>query len=149
VHTKDGKTHKIDLSDEKQAKNLLSNLKEQKYQANITGVTVIRDCYGRVRCPKCKKAGFLSCSACGHEVPNNSNVKIGVQYSLSKPDGFTPVFYAIENIEPDEDSKIRGGEKVICFSGATRVTMMVHNSQPSVRVTLLKIGKQRYNPYTK
>jgi len=146
IHTSDGKTHRVDLSDEEQAKHWLSLLKSSNFQEEVTGVSVVQDCHGRIRCSNCKKPGKLVCQACGQNVPSNSNTKTGVQYSLSRPDGFDSVFYEVELISPEIGSKIRGGEKVTCFVGNLRATMMVHAGQPSVRVTLLKTGKRRYNP---
>jgi len=79
-------------------------------------------------------------------LPSDSYTKTGVQYSLSRPDGYGDVFYVADHVESEEGSKVRGGERITCFAGETRVAMMVHKGQPSVRVTLLRTGKQRYNP---
>jgi len=146
IHTSDGKTHRIDLSDEEQARHWLALLKQSKFQREVTGVSVVQDCLGRMRCTNCKRTGHLVCQSCGQTLPSNSHTKTGVQYSLSRPDGFDSVFYEVERLDPEPDSKVRGGEKVTCFVGDLRATMMVHAGQPSVRVTLLKTGKRRYNP---
>lgn len=146
IHTADGQTHRVDLGDEKQAKEWLSRLRDRSFQDSVTGISVIQDCHGRIRCTNCKKTGSLACKACGSAMANDAYTKIGVQYSLSRPDGYGPVFYSVDKIDPEPDSKVRGGERVTCFAGDSRISMMVHAGQPSVRVTLLKTGKQRYNP---
>lgn len=146
IHTNDGKTHRVDLADEEQAKVWLQRLRRRDFQDTITGISVVQDCHGRIRCPSCKRAGHLLCQACAKPVPTDSYTKVGVQYSLSKPDGYGGVFYAAEHVESEEGSKVRGGERITCFAGDSRITMMVHKGQPSVRVTLLKTGRQRYNP---
>lgn len=146
IHTSDGKTHRIDLSDEEQAHRWLPLLNQAKFQKEVTGVSVVQDCLGRIRCTNCKRAGHLICQSCGQALASNSHTKTGVQYSLSRPDGFDSVFYEVEHIEAEPGSKVRGGERVTCFVGDFRATMMVHAGQPSVRVTLLKTGKRRYNP---
>lgn len=148
IHTSDGKTHRVDLADGEQAKEWLSRLGRRDFQQSITGISVVQDCLGRLRCPNCKRAGHLHCGACNRSVPSDSHTKTGVQYSLSRPDGYGDVFYSIEHIEAAEDSKVRGGERITCFAGDSRATMMIHKGQPSVRVTLLRTGKQRYNPYS-
>ncbi len=147
IHTSDGRTHRIDLADEEQAKEWLGRLRLRAFQEGITGISVVQDCRGRIRCPNCKRAGHLVCQACERTVPSDSHTRTGVQYSLSRPDGYRgAVAYHAERIEPAEDSRVRGGEKVTCFFGESRATMMVHTGQPSVRLTLLKVGRQRYNP---
>ncbi len=148
IHTNDGKTHRVDLADEHQAREWLARLKRRDFQESITGISVIQDCQGRLRCPNCKRAGHLFCRGCDTAVPSESYTRTGVQYSLSRPDGYGPAFYTAEHIEAAPDSKVRGGERINCFIGDSRVTMMVHKGQPSVRITLLKTGKQRYNPFS-
>ena len=85
------------------------------------------------------------CSNCGHP-SKEVTCGTGVQYSLSRPNGYDQVFYLAEHIEPDASIKLRGGEKITCFAGDARVALMAHAGQPAVRITLLKTGKQRYNP---
>ena len=146
IHTNDGKTHRVDLASEEQAKVWLQRLKRRDFQQTITGISVVQDCHGRIRCPSCKRTGHLYCRACDKSLPSDSYTKTGVQYSLSRPDGYGDVFYVADHVESEEGSKVRGGERITCFAGETRVAMMVHKGQPSVRVTLLRTGKQRYNP---
>lgn len=147
IHTNDGKTHRVDLADEQQAKVWLQKLKRRDTQEAITGISVVQECRGRIRCPSCKRAGFLHCQSCDTVLSSDATTKTGIQYSLSKPDGYGDVFYAVNHIDSAEGSKVRGGDRIACFAGDSRITMMVHKGQPSVRVTLLRTGKQRYNPF--
>ena len=114
VHTNDGLTSRIDLEDEEQAEQWLARLKDPRFQASITGLTV----------------AFR-----------------GVQYSLPRPVGFSDVFFLAEHVSPDEVRKIKGGERVFCFSDNVRIGMMVHKAQRAVRITLSKTGRQRFSPY--
>ena len=70
----------------------------------------------------------------------------GVQYSLPKPAGFDQIFLHAEPVTPDPSRKIKGGERIVCFAGDTRVTIMVHKEQRAARVSLARVGKQRFNP---
>ncbi len=147
IHTSDGQTHRIDLTDGEQAKEWLERLRLRAFQDTITGMSVVQECRGRIRCPNCRRADHLVCQSCQRPVPSDSYTRTGVQYSLTKPDGYRgPVTYVPELITADEDSRVRGGEKITAFFGESRVTMMVHYGQPSARITLLKTGVQRYNP---
>ena len=67
-----------------------------------------------------------------------------VQCSLIRPEGFTQVFYWPELLEPD--GAMKGGEKITCFADDVRITIMLHRAQPALRVSILKTGKQRFNP---
>lgn len=115
IHTNDGRTDQIDLTDETQAKAWLSRHSNQQDQKAITGATLIQG---------------------------------GVQYSLSKPVGFGQIFYLPENIEVEGD-ETKGGERLTCFVDDIRLTLMVHRSQPSIRVSIHKTGKLRFNPQTR
>lgn len=147
IHTSDGKTHKIDLLDESQAKDCLLKMRSRTFQSTITGISVIGNAGSRIKCPCCQKPGSLVCRSCDKEVPIDARTSVGVQYSITKPDGFNgPAFFAVEHIPNDTESGIRGGEKVTCFSGDTRTQMMIHAGQPSARFVLSKVGHQRFNP---
>jgi len=148
IHTNDGKTHRVDLSDEEQAEKWLSKLKSHKFQKFITGMSIIQDCYSRVRCPCCNRTGRLICNFCGEQVPNDYNTITGVQYSISKPIGYRSNFYTAEHIEHENKPKTHGGERITCFVDDSRISVMVYKSQPSARINLLKTGHQRYNPYS-
>jgi len=73
----------------------------------------------------------------------------GVQYSLPRPHGFGQIFFHAEYVEPDEDKKVKGGERLSCVSDNVRVVMMVHRAQRAVRVSVIKTGKQRFNPLSR
>lgn len=70
----------------------------------------------------------------------------GVQYSIPRPQGFEPISFLAESIEADPSRRIKGGERVSCMAGDIRATVMVHREQRAVRVSLLRLGKQRYIP---
>lgn len=73
----------------------------------------------------------------------------GVQYSLPRPLGFDHVVFQPEIILPDDQKKIKGGERVVCQAGDVRVELMVHKAQRAARVSLKRTGKQRFNPWAK
>lgn len=70
----------------------------------------------------------------------------GVQYSIPRPIGFEPVSFLAELIEPNDDRRIKGGERVTLLAGDVRASVMVHKEQRAARVSLFRIGKQRYSP---
>jgi len=145
IHTNDGLTVRVDLTDEKQANEWLKKLANPTFQANITGVSVVQRCDGRFKCPTCNRAARLVCSTCGQPT-SKITCQTGTQYSISRPAGLERVNYHIERVEPDSKSKARG-EKITCLAGDVRMAAMIHASQPSVRISLLKTGDRRYNPY--
>lgn len=148
IHTKDGKTTRIDLTDTDQAREWLKKLKEQEFQKLITGISITQKCEGRFKCPSCNKSTKLICSKCKQPI-NEVLCGSGVQYSLSRPSGFNKVFYQAEYIQPNEENKIRGGEKIICFCDDTQISMMIHKSQKAARITLTKPGVRRFSPYNR
>lgn len=113
IHTNNGKTARVDLEDEGQAKEWLQRLSDPEFQAAITGMTVAQR---------------------------------GVQYSLPRPIGFREILYLAELVAPDQERRIKGGERITCIAGDVRATVMVHQAQRAVRVSLLRTGKQRFNP---
>jgi len=145
LHTNDGQTNRIDLGDEQQAREWLKRLKDAAFQKTITGVSVLQKCGGHFRCPACSRSSKLICSHCGSSA-NQVECGTGVQFSLSRPIGMDGVFYLVENIEPDKKTKTKGGEKVTCFAGENRLTLMVHRCQSAAKISLSKTGKQRFNP---
>ena len=114
VHTKDGLTSRFDLEDEEQASEWLKRIKDPKFQAEITGLTVSSR---------------------------------GVLYSLTRPQGFRDLSFFAESVQKDMSKKIKGGERVFCFADGVRISMMVHQEQKAVRITLTKTGRQRFSPY--
>lgn len=127
IHTADGQTHNIDLNDREQASVWLTRLSREDFQATIHGVSLVERHSVRTKC------------ACGE----SSGRDIGVQYSVSRPDGVRRVFVHVEAVEPE--GKIKGGERVTLFADDMRLTLMAHASQPASRVTIAKVGKQTFN----
>lgn len=147
IHTCDGLTTRLDLDDEEQAAEWISRLKDANYQKKITGVSIVKKCQGKFRCPTCgKKVQHVECYNCKQSL-DEALCSTGTQYSLSRPEGSEAVFYLLENVKPDLDAKLRGGERLTCFSDGVKLSMMVHVCQSAARITLSKTGKQRYNPY--
>lgn len=143
LHTKDGLTKRLDLSDEQNEKDLSDLISDSDFQKKITGVSIVQNCSGHFKCPVCKKTTELTCSVCG-QPSQTISCNTGIQYSLSKPVGFENAFYNIERIEAN--GKVKGGERVTVFVGDLRITLMVHASQLAAKISLAKVGKQRYNP---
>lgn len=128
IHTADGQTHHIDLRDTAQAREWLTRLGREDFQARICGVTLVEQHFVRFKCEACGAA---------------SGREMGVQYSLSRPDDVRRVFVHVERVEPN--GNIKGGERVVLFADDVRLTLMAHASQPASRVTIDKIGKQAFN----
>lgn len=128
IHTADGQTHPIDLNDSEQAQEWLARLSREEFQATIHGVSLVERHCIRARC-----------TACGESLGRD----IGVQYSVSRPDGVRRVFVHVEAVEAN--GKIKGGERVTLFADDMRLTLMAHASQPASRVTIAKVGKQTFN----
>ncbi len=70
----------------------------------------------------------------------------GVQYSIPRPKGFDSVSFFAENVPVVPESKIKGGERVVCLAGEVRAVAMVHREQRAARLSLFRLGKQRFNP---
>lgn len=148
VNTSDGKTYCIDLNNEEQAKFWLNKLKSNNFQKEITGIIIVQDYPRRIKCEICNNSNDIICGSCGTSFSEDPFIKTNFQCSLSNPKNSTSNFYKLEDIKQKNGSKMHGGKKVICFSDDNIVTIMAHKNQPSIRVTLHKHGKQRYNPYS-
>ncbi len=120
IHTKDGRTTHVDLKDENQARALLTRLKSAEYQDSIAGVSLVQRLNGT-----------------------------SVQYSLPRPEEFGTVFYHAEGAMPNPGTKFKGGEKIVCFVDDVRLTMLVHSEQHSVRISVKKMGRHKYNALAK
>ena len=68
----------------------------------------------------------------------------GVQYSLARPPEMEPLFFHAEDVPAG--GRVKGGERVTLFAGDIRVAMMAHAGQRAARVSLDRVGKQRFNP---
>lgn len=71
---------------------------------------------------------------------------LGVAYSMPKPVGFDAGVLLAEWLPPVPESKNKGGQRIVCLAGDVRATVMVHREQRAVRMSMFKIGKQRFNP---
>ena len=147
-NTSDGDTFKLDTQDEEQAKRLLRLLKDHSFQQKVTGITVLKRYTRRHRCPdpRCKRPAKLVCPTCGEIDDGGVFTYTGVQYTLLRPEGFDKVSFSAESLDKEDDTSMKGGERLVCFAGDVQVTIMAHAQQPSTRITLRRIGKQRYNP---
>lgn len=128
IHTADGQTHPIDLQDAEQARVWLARLAREDFQASVHGVSLVERHCVRVKC-----------QACGEP----SEREIGVQYSVSRPDGVRRSFFHVEAVEAL--GRVKGGERITLFADDVRLTLMAHVSQPASRVTIAKVGKQTFN----
>lgn len=129
IHTADGQTVRVDLSDSEQAREWLPKLARDDFQATVTGVSLVERHEAKTRCSSCGGKG---------------RAVVGVQYSVTRPHDFGRIYFQLEDVPPE--GRIRGGERAVLFVDNVRLTMMAHRSQPSVRVGLTKTGKQIYNP---
>lgn len=143
IHTSDGKTTPIDLSSDESHDEWMARFRNKEFQKTITGVSIIKRCGSRVRCPNCSAPVGGSCEKCGHDFQSNK-CNAGVQYSLTRPQKIDGVHYELETIESPDGT--RNAEKITCYAGDICLTMLSHANQPAARVILAKVGKRRYNP---
>lgn len=138
IHTDDGTTHSIDLHDEHTARRWLERLGNHGFQHSIRGLSVVESHTTRGRCREC---GLKSkCQACNGKVGG----AIRVQYSISRPVGFASTQYDVEAIP--QDGEWPGGSRATVYADDVMVSLTAHKSQPSVRVTISKVGLRRYRP---
>jgi hypothetical protein len=129
IHTSDGQTHPICLADEKQAADWVERLRSSRFQASITGASLVIEHETKHRC-----------SECGAK----SMGQLGVQYSISRPPDFPDVTYEFEDIPSGDGSK--GGERVVLYFGDSRLSLTGHKSQPSARIVIAKVGRRKFRP---
>ncbi len=132
IHTADGRTTAVDLSDEQQARDWLARLSRADVARSITGLTLTNAHQAAGKCP--------SCGA-------RASQPLGVQFSITRPQDFGAVSFAAGRVEPE--GRIRGGERVMLFADDVRLSVMAHAEQPAVRVVLSKVGRLRFNPNTR
>lgn len=63
------------------------------------------------------------------------------QCAVTRPDGFRDVFFEFEDVAAG-----RGGERLVVQADDVRLLVMAHRERPCVRISLLKVGRRRYNP---
>jgi len=130
VHTSDGRTVTVDLRDETQARELFRSLANEGFQRTITAVTVAGSHHLVTRC-----------SECGAKV----SAKMANQFSVTAPKGEDRMHhFHVEDVEPN--GKVKGGERLVLFAGDVRLTAMSHVTQPSVRVSLTRLGRRVADP---
>lgn len=145
IQTSDGLSVRLDLSDEDQARAWLTKLKDPNFREMVSTIAVIQQCSGKWRCPECKQSKRLVCSGCRQNGRQAECAK-QIQFVMSRPEGFDQKFYHIEQLDRDVAEKIHGGQRITCFVDDVRLTITTHADQPAARISLLKTGKQRYNP---
>jgi len=148
INTSDGKTFRLDLGNEEQARELVGMMSNYDFQKSVTGITVMRRYTRRHRCPTqgCKRVATLVCPVCGEIEDNGRFSYTGNQYTLVRPHSFDRISFAIENSVSNGENGVNGGEKLVCSAGNVQLQIMAYAHQPSARVTLREIGEQRYNP---
>lgn len=127
IHTADGQTIRVDLSDSEQAREWLPRLEQDKFQRQVRGMTLIE--YHRVG---------VTCDSCGLK----SHGSLGVQYSLSRPQDMNNVRYEVERYRMGESHS----ERIVVTAGDVMLSLTAHESQPSARALLVKSGKRRFVP---
>lgn len=119
LHFRDGRTQRLDL--EGGTPELLESLGRSDFQDSLTAVT-IKMAYPTKKGETC------------------------AQFSITKPEGFEGrTWFRVENVKPH--GRVKGGERVVVFAGDIRLVLMVHSSQPAVRVSVARIGKRVSNPH--
>lgn len=118
IHTKNGLTSEIDLKDNNVVKEWNDRFIDPAFQKTITGISFFKKCGSAFKCTNCKK---------------------NTQYSLSRPDGFGNISLAYEVIEPNKESKIKGGNKIICIADDVKITFMIHGDQQAANVSITKV----------
>lgn len=127
IHTSDGQTVCVDLRDESQAKAWLRRLEQDKFQAQISGASLVAHHEAKATCPAC---------GCKH------SAKIGVQYSLSRPQGHDDIRYEAERVEVGD----KHVERILVTAGDSMLSVVAHESQPSARIVMVRSGKRRFTP---
>jgi hypothetical protein len=129
IHTADGRTVAMSLRDETQARELLRMLSSDNFQRCITAITIAAE-----------HSTVARCYVCGAKV----SAHLSNQLSVTSPRGERTYHFHVEKVEPG--GKIKGGERLVLFAGDVRLTAMSHAAQPSVRVSLSKLGKRVADP---
>ena len=143
INTNTGRTFLLDYSDPTKYAHIIARLKSVEFQRTITAVSIVRPCGKGTKCPVCDRRAIVVCDDCGEA--EDAHCDMGVQYSLPRPKKYDRVFFVLETIEPDSNTK--GYDRIQCFADEVQIIATVHKSQPSVCVVLHKLGIQRYNPF--
>lgn len=73
----------------------------------------------------------------------------GLQYSLRRPEKFDEVFFDAYVVGPNRGERFKGGTKVICIAGDVTISLLVHEEEKAGRFSIVRTGKQKYNPLLK
>jgi hypothetical protein len=129
VHTADGRTATVDLSDERQAADWVRRLARADVARSVTGLTLVETHATSGRCP-----------ACGVRCQQ----PLGLQFSIARPEDFRAVSFDAEHVEAA--GRVRGGDRLLIYADDIRLSVMAHAETPAVRVVVSKVGKRRFNP---
>jgi hypothetical protein len=129
VHTADGHTETVDLSDERQASELVRRLARADVARSVTGLTLVETHGAAGRCPACSER---------HQLP------LGMQFSITRPEDFRSVSFDAERVQPS--GRVRGGDRLLVYADDIRLSVMAHAETPAVRVVVSKPGKRRFDP---
>lgn len=129
IHTADGHTHPLDLANPEQAQTWLQRLSRTDFQSTIHGVSLVERHLVRAEC-----------EACGATTQRS----VGVQYSVTRPEELDSPFFHMEHVP--SLGRIKGGERVTVFAGDIRLVVMAHQSQPAARISITRVGRQKFNP---
>jgi hypothetical protein len=129
IHTKDGRTRTLDLSDRDEAREWVRLCADSTFQASISGLTLAS-----------AHRASGDCSHCGARVA----LPTIVQYSVSNPRDFRRVEMTAEDVPKSEG--VNGGERVIVFADDVRLSTMAHASNPALRIVMSKVGRRKFDP---
>ena len=132
IHTADGRTTTVDLSDERQAVDWVRRLARADVARSVTGLVLVETHAASGKCP-----------ACGVRCQQ----PLGLQFSISRPEDFRNVSFDAEHVEPS--GRVRGGDRILVYADDIRLSVMAHAEIPAVRVIVSKTGKRRFDPKTR
>jgi len=129
VHTADGRTTTVDLSDERQAADWVRRLARADVARSVTGLTLVETHAASGRCPACAE---------------RQQLPLGLQFSISRPEDFRAVSFDAERVEAS--GRVRGGDRLLVYADDIRLSVMAHAETPAVRVVVSKVGRRRFDP---
>lgn len=132
IHTKDGRTTTLDLSDPDQAREWVRMHSDANVQSQISGLTLASTHSVRTKCEACGARDALP---------------FGIQYSITRPSDFRRVELVAEDVPVSQG--VRGGERAIVFADDVRLSLMAHAANPALRIVLSKTGHRKFDPGTR
>lgn len=139
IHTKDGKTEVFEIRDEKQAIDFIKKVSSDKFQENITAITILKKCGCKVKCPVCNSSSLV-CNTCGLEL-KNTYCEGGIQHTISKSKSLNGIFLEPRFVPEDLKKRIKGGEKLILTIDKLEFILMVHKNQSGSRIVVKNATK--------